>query len=343
MKIVIVTDAWHPQVNGVVRTLETTAGWLRRWGHEVEFITPQEFRTLPLPTYPDIRLSILPGRRVRRRLHELAPDAVHIATEGPLGFAARRWCLDNDFPFTTSYHTQFPEYVRLRAPVPLALSYRVIRRFHRPAVCTLAPTPTQRQRLLDRGFERVEIWSRGVDTQLFRPYGKDLPAYRELPRPISIYVGRVSVEKNIEAFLQLPLAGTRVVVGDGPDLAALRRRYPHVKFLGYRFGEDLARHLAAADVFVFPSKTDTFGLVLLEATACGVPVAAFPVTGPLDVVQPGVCGALNEDLHAAVLEALALSPDRCREYALGYSWEAASQQFLAHLRPLPTPSAAPAG
>lgn len=330
MKIVIVSDAWRPQVNGVVRTLETTAKHLELRGHDVTFITPDGFRTVPLPTYPDIRIALFPRRRVRRMLDAANADAVHIATEGPLGFAARRWCIDHGFPFTTSYHTQFPEYLRLRFPLPLALSYALVRRFHNAAACTLTPTRAQQRTLTAHGFRNVELWSRGVDTKLFRPYGKGALPF---PRPVSLYFGRVSVEKNIEAFLDLPLPGTKVVLGDGPDLARLKRKYPDVEFFGAKSGEDLARHVAAADVFVFPSCTDTFGLVLLEAMACGVPVAAFPVTGPVDVVNHGVSGVLDEDLHAAVLGALQLHPEDCRQHALAFRWEAATQQFIDHLHP----------
>lgn len=328
--ILIVTDAWYPQVNGVVRTLEMTANQLRDWGHEVSFLTPQSFRTLPLPTYPDIRLALFPRRRVHRILDARAPDAVHIATEGPLGWAARAWCLQNDVDFTTSYHTQFPEYLKLRMPwLPLWLGYALFRRFHAPAKRTLVPTPTQQRRLQQHGFRNVVVWSRGVDTETFRPCSKQALAH--LPRPVSLYLGRVSIEKNLDEFLRLPLPGSKVIIGDGPDLARLQRDYPDAHFLGYRFGEDLVQHLAAADVFVFPSRTDTFGLVLLEAMACGVPVAAYPVTGPVDVIRDGITGALNEDLHAAVLAALAIDGRNSRAHAMRYSWEACTADFLRYL------------
>lgn len=333
MHAVIVSDAWHPQVNGVVRSLEATAEKMREWGHRVTLITPDAFRSIPMPTYPDIRLALFPGKRVAAKLTALSPEAVHIATEGPLGWAARRWCLRQRFPFTTSYHTQFPEYVRLRAPVPLWLTYGLLRWFHAPAEATLVPTPTQRKRLLDHGFRNVRLWSRGVDTRRFRPLQDgERPAEMRLPGPVSVYLGRVAVEKNIEAFLDISLPGTKVVIGDGPDLAKLKASHPAVKFLGFRRGDELARLLAAADVFVFPSRTDTFGLVLLEAMACGVPVAAYPVTGPIDVVDDS-CGVLDEDLRDAIIAALNLEQSACRKHALRYSWDTATEQFLQGLRP----------
>ncbi|MEJ2344462.1 MAG: glycosyltransferase family 1 protein [Gammaproteobacteria bacterium] len=339
LSVVIVTDAWKPQTNGVVTTLDHTGEALRHMGHRVQFITPVSFRTVPLPTYPSIRLALRPQRAVRRMLEEHAPDAVHIATEGPLGLAARRWCLRECMGFTTSYHTQFPQYVRLRLPIPLGVSYAYLRWFHGPAARTMVPTASQQQELRSHGFRNVVLWGRGVDTGLFRPYGKD---FLGDPRPISMYVGRVAVEKNIEAFLNLELPGTKYVVGDGPDHQQLARRHPQVRFTGFKYGETLARHLAAADVFVFPSRTDTFGLVLLEAMACGVPVAAYPVTGPVDVVTDGVTGALDADLGLAVARALQLKSDTVRAHTLGRSWEAATRQFLEHLevqpaRPAPEP------
>lgn len=333
MSIVIVTDAWHPQVNGVVRTLEHTANQLRDWGHDVRFITPRHFRSVPLPTYPDIRISLFPKRKVFSMLDALAADAVHIATEGPLGMAARAWCMKHGVRFTTSYHTQFPEYLRLRFPIPLGLSYAWLRRFHAPATQVLAPTLTQKRRLEERGFRNVVLWSRGVDTELFRPCGQT--ALDHLPRPVHVYVGRVSVEKNLRDFLDLERAGSKVVIGDGPDLETLKDEYPDAHFLGYRFGDELARLLSAADVFVFPSRTDTFGLVMLEALACGVPVAAYPVTGPLDVIREGVSGAMREDLGEAVDAALKLDRARCRGEALKFGWENCTREFLRHLRAAP--------
>lgn len=328
MKIVIVTDAWEPQVNGVVRTLKQTRKCLEQAGHQVHFITPGDFKTIPCPSYPSIRLAVLPGRRVNQLLNEYKANAVHIATEGPLGMAARRWCLRNKIKFTTSYHTQFPEYVRLRAPIPLSWTYAWLRRFHGRAVRTLVPTRSQQQRLLERGFDHVEVWGRGVDTEIFTP---DNPQQLDLPGPILLNMGRVAVEKNIEAFLDLDVPGSKVVVGDGPDLEELQQKYPEVLFTGAKFGRELASYVAAADVFVFPSKTDTFGLVLLEAMACGVPIAAYPVTGPADVVEDGVTGSLNEDLATAVTAAQNLDPLNCMTYARNNSWHACSQVFAGFM------------
>jgi glycosyltransferase involved in cell wall biosynthesis len=328
MRIALATDAWAPQTNGVVRTLCVTIDELQRTGHDVLTLHPGDFRTVPCPTYPEIRLAIAPYRAISRCLAEFAPDAVHVATEGPVGSSVRRWCLRERRPFTTSYHTQFPEYVRARAPVPLALTYAYLRRFHAAASRTLVATPSMARRLEARGFRNLVPWSRGVDTDLFRPRAKALP---ELARPLWLYFGRVAVEKGIEDFLGLDLPGTKLVVGVGPAERALRERYPQAVFAGYRQGEELATHIAAADVFVFPSRTDTFGLVLLEAMACGVPVAAYPVTGPIDVVHDGVTGVLDADLRTAALAALRLDPAACRAHALRYTWQAATQQFLHHL------------
>jgi glycosyltransferase involved in cell wall biosynthesis len=330
MRIAIVTDAWLPQTNGVVRTLTITIEKLTQAWHQVTAITPAEFRTVPCPTYPEIRLSLFAGATVRRRLDDLDPDAVHIATEGPLGLAARRWCLSRGRAFTTSYHTQFPEYVRARLPIPLTVSYGFLRWFHGSAAHTLVATPSMRDALARRGFRNLALWSRGVDTELFRPRDD---SSLDWPRPVWLYFGRVAVEKGIEDFLALDLPGTKVIVGDGPATDGLRRKYPGTVFTGYRFGNELARHVAAADVFVFPSRTDTFGLVLLEAMACGVPVAAYPVTGPIDVVEHGVTGVLDEDLQAAALAALNLDRRACREHALRCTWEAATRQFVAALAP----------
>lgn len=330
MKIALVTDAWRPQTNGVVTTLTRTLEGLARLGHVTRAITPAEFTTLPCPTYPEIRLALFPSSRVRRTLHEFAPDAVHVATEGPLGQAARSWCVSEGMRFTTSYHTQFPQYVRARVPIPESWSYAFLRRFHSAAERVMVATEHVRQDLERNGFRNLAMWTRGVDVELFRPRDRDfLPS----PRPIMLYAGRVAVEKNLEAYLALDVPGTKYVIGGGPAFDELRKRYPGVIFTGYKYGEELARHVGAADVFVFPSRTDTFGLVLLEAMACGVPVAAYPVVGPIDVVQQGVSGFLHEDLATAVARALELDRAACRRHALGFTWERATAQFLANLAP----------
>jgi glycosyltransferase involved in cell wall biosynthesis len=328
VKILIATDAWLPQTNGVVNTLRNTVAALKADGHSVMLVTPEHFRTLACPSYPEIRLSLFPGRAVGEQILDFSPDAVHIATEGPIGLATRRHCKAHGLRFTTSYHTQFPEYVRSRAPVPLALSYAAMRHFHGAATRCMVSTPTMQERLESRGFGNIVRWQRGVDTALFRPREKE---FLQLPRPIAIYVGRLAVEKNLDAFLRMVWSGTKVVVGDGPESTRLQASYPEVVFRGYRFGEDLAQHLAAADVMVFPSLTDTFGLVNLESMACGVPVAAFPVAGPIDVIEDGVTGALDWDLAAAALRALEVAPQACRERALRSDWNASTRQFLSNL------------
>lgn len=331
MRIAIVTDAWHPQVSGVVTSYTATIATLQKKGHTVLAVTPEGFRTIPCPSYPEIPLAIFPGRGVCQRLAVFRPEAIHIATEGPLGWTARAFCLRNGIGFTTAYHTRFPEYIRMRLPVPLALLYRAVRRFHAPAVRTMVATDDLIKELAHRDFAHLCRWSRGVDTELFRPRDKK---FFSAPRPIAMYAGRVAVEKNIEAFLRLDLPGTKYVVGDGPARCALQQRYPEVRFVGMKRGEDLARHLAAADVFVFPSLTDTFGVVLLEAMACGVPVAAYPVTGPRQTVQNGLNGYLDAGLGNAVRQALALSGNDCRQFALNFSWENCTQQFLDNLHPI---------
>jgi glycosyltransferase involved in cell wall biosynthesis len=328
MKLALVTDAWLPQVNGVVTTLQRTRAALEARGHTVAVVSPDQYRTLPCPSYPEIRLALWPGRRLRTALDALGADALHVATEGPLGLAAARHCERRGWAFTTSYHTQFPQYVRKRIPIPQSWSYAFLRRHHGRACRTLVATEQQRRDLVAHGFRRVVLWSRGVDAEIFRPSGRE---HLALPRPIFAYAGRVAVEKNLDAFLTLDLPGTKVVIGDGPDRARLEQRYPHARFLGYRFGADLASCLSAADVFVFPSRTDTFGLVMLEAMACGTPVAAYPVTGPVDVVTHGYDGVLDEDLRAAALAALRIDRDACRTSALARSWERATAQFLSHL------------
>ncbi len=334
MKILIVTDAWEPQVNGVVRTLKTTARELTAMGHEVRFLTPLEFRTLPCPTYPEIRLSLFPQDRVNRILREFDPDVLHIATEGPLGMAARRFALRNDLPFTTAYHTRFPEYVHARFRLPLSWSYAWLRRFHAPSRGIMAPTQVVVDDLVANGFGNVKLWSRGVDTDLFKP--QDSRRLNSEP-PIFLYVGRVAVEKNVEAFHELDMPGSKWVVGEGPAMERIRARFPEVNYLGVLARDELAQVYAAADVFVFPSRTDTFGLVLLEAMACGLPVAAFPVTGPRDVVGDSRAGVMHEDLRTACLEALKLRREDAVARARLFTWRAATEQFLGHLHPRQRP------
>ena len=326
--ILIVTDAWLPLTNGVVTTLRQTVECLRRFGFDVRVIHPGQFRTVPCPSYPEIAIAVFPARRLARQIEAYRPHAIHIATEGPLGWAARHYCLAHGLRFTSSYHTQFPQYLRSRLPIPLALSYQVIRSFHAAAQHCMVSTESLQRELTERGFTNLVRWSRGVNTQLFRPRPKE---FLSLPRPIAAYVGRLAIEKNIEAFLAMPWRGTKIVIGDGPERERLEKRHPGAHFAGYRFGEDLAAHLAAADVLVFPSRTDTFGLVNLEAMACGVPVAAYPVTGPIDVVTEGVTGALDVDLGRAAQRALRIDPRACREHALSCGWERCARQFESHL------------
>jgi glycosyltransferase involved in cell wall biosynthesis len=335
MKIVIVTDAWSPQVNGVVRTLQATQRELELSGHTVVMITPQSFLTLPCPGYAEIRLAVAPYRRLARLMDaELGSDgevAVHVATEGPLGFAAGRYCRRRGIPFTTAYHTRFPQYLDAMFGIPQRWTYAVMRRFHSASAVVMAATATVEAELRRAGIERVARWSRGVDTDQFRPVD---PLPLDLPKPIFAYVGRVSVEKNIEAFLQLDLPGGKVVAGEGPARSHLQRRHPEVLFLGVLDTRQLARLYSAADVFVFPSRTDTFGLVLLEALACGLPVAAYPVQGPADVLGGSQVAVLDEDLRRAALGALRIDRAKCREFALAHSWRNATRQFVSLLRPV---------
>lgn len=328
MKIIVATDAWTPQVNGVVTTLSRVGERLQAAGHEILFVTPQMFRTIPCPTYPEIRLALAAGKRLRKLIEDFRPEAIHIATEGPIGHAVRWYCLRRGLPFTTAYHTQFPQYLRLRFPLPESVSYAYLRRFHRPATRTLVATASVRRDLMSHGFEHVVLWNRGVDSNLFKPRDK---AFLDDARPVAMYVGRVAVEKNLEDFLRLDMPGSKYVVGAGPDLEMLRRKYPQVRFVGRKEGEELASYVAAADVFVFPSRTDTFGLSMLESMAAGVPVAAYPVTGPLDVVRNGETGILHEDLGTAVREALKLDSAACVAYARTRTWDACAELLVSHL------------
>jgi len=339
MRILIATDAWRPQVNGVVSTLERMTQAAAEFGATFEFLTPQGMWTAPMPTYPDIRVAIPTAGRIRRAIEAAAPDHVHIVTEGPIGWATRRYCLMAKRAFTTSYHTRFPEYIRARTGIPESVIYAALRVFHAPAATVMAPTPTIAAELTRRGFSKVRLWTRGVNHALFRPRANNV---LDLPRPIFLSVGRVAVEKNLEALLALDLPGSTVVVGDGPSRRWLQRRYPDAHFLGAKSGEALAEIYSSADVFVFPSRTDTFGIVLIEAMASGLPVAAFPVPGPIDIVGPGP-GVLDEDLRAACLKALEIPREAPREYSLRFTWRESARQFLENLeavRPQPARRAA---
>jgi glycosyltransferase involved in cell wall biosynthesis len=328
MHILVATDAWHPQVNGVVRTLTMMAKAARELGVEVSFLTPQSFHSVALPSYPDLRLALPSPARIARLIAATGADSIHIATEGPIGMLVRRHCRRRHLPFTTSFHTRFPDYVSARAPVPESWIWAALRRFHAASQAVMVATPALAAELRARGFRDVVLWPRGVDAGQFHPRaGADLG----LPRPIFLCVGRVAVEKNLEAFLDLDLPGSKVIVGDGPARAALAARYPQAVFLGARQGEALANAYAAADVFVFPSKTDTFGLVLLEALASGLPVAAFPVPGPRDVIGGALVGALHDDLRSACLAALSISRQACVDFAAEHSWEASARVFVSHM------------
>lgn len=330
MRIVIATDAWAPQVNGVVNTLMATRDRLQKLGHEVLILSAEGMQTFSCPTYPEIRLACRPYQRVAEAIDAFAPDCIHIATEGPIGLAVRRYCLRNELRFTTSYHTRFPEYIRARFMLPLAFGYRWLRWFHDPSSAVMVSTPALMHGLMRHGFTNLVHWGRGVDTERFKPESRD---HAGIERPLYLYVGRLAVEKNIEAFLEMSLPGTKWVIGDGPQRAGLEKRYPSVRFLGVRSHDNLAHYYNCADVLVFPSKTDTFGLVMLEAMACGVPVAAYPVTGPIDVVDQGKTGVLSDDLEQACFDALSLPRQEIRQHAMKFSWEAATQQFLRNLRP----------
>ena len=332
MRIAIVTDAWSPQVNGVVRTLQSVRDQLVAQGHEVLIVSPDLFYSMPCPTYPEIRLAFASTGSVGRMLEDFSPQAIHLATEGPVCLAARRWCLARDFPFTTAYHTQFPDYVAARTGVNPEWVWRYIRWFHSPAHSILASTASIADTLKAHGLTQIRHWGRGVDLSTFGDPVPD-PAIRALAGPIQLYVGRVAIEKNIEAFLTATHPGTKVIVGDGPALASLKTKYPDAHFLGPKFGADLAAAYAAADVFVFPSKTDTFGLVMIEALACGTPVAAYPVTGPIDVLTPDT-GAMHDDLDQAIAEALTRDRAACRAYGQGFTWAKSAYQFLHALVPV---------
>jgi glycosyltransferase involved in cell wall biosynthesis len=328
MRVLVATDAWHPQINGVVRTLTSLARSARKLGVEIEFLSPTGFWSVPLPTYPSLRLALPNARTVARAIEAAEPDSIHVATEGPIGLMARAYCLKRGLRFTTSYTTRFPEYIAARWAVPEAWSYSALRRFHAPASVTMVSTDSLAAELSQRGFRHLGMWSRGVDTELFAP---SRAIVLDLPRPIFLAAGRIAIEKNLEAFLSLDLPGSKVVVGEGPQEAELRRSFPGVHFAGLQEGVALAAYMAAADVFVFPSRTDTFGIVQLEALACGTPVAAFPVTGPKDVIADRPVGVLREDLRSACLRALGLSREACRTYALTFSWENSARQFIGHL------------
>ncbi|MGV8854115.1 MAG: glycosyltransferase family 4 protein [Devosia sp.] len=339
-KLLIVTDAWRPQINGVVRTLENVGQQLIQRGYQVHYLTPERFWTLPVPSYPEVRISLASLGAVSRQIEAVAPDHIHIATEGPLGLLARQYCIDRRFGFTTSFHTRFPEYLAMRVPVPQQWSYGYLRWFHAAAARTLVPTPSLRDDLSARGFARLGLWTRGVDGACFRPGPKT--HFTDLPGPHLLYVGRVAAEKNVEAFLALKVPGTRIVVGDGPDCPRLMRAYPDAVFMGYRHGEELGALYRSADVLVFPSRTDTFGNVITEALASGTPVAALPVTGPLDVLSDPRAGALDEDLGVAVARALTLKRADARRHGERFAWAASAEQLRAALEPLQSRLAATA-
>ena len=329
MKVLVATDAWRPQVNGVVRTLGALARASGKLGVDIHFLTSDGFWTFPVPSYPGLRLAIPRRKRIAERIEAAKPDAIHIATEGPIGHAVRSYCIRVGRPFTTSYTTRFPEYISARSPIPQQWIYAALRRFHAAATVTMVATPSLMTELSQRGFGNLGMWTRGVDVELFRP---DRAIDLDFLRPIFMTVGRIAIEKNLPAFLSLDLPGSKVVIGAGPQQGELKRRFPAVKFLGQLDNGILAAHLAAADVFVFPSRTDTFGVVQLEALASGVPIAAFPVTGPKDVIGNNPIGVLNEDLRVACMQALWISRESCREFALLYSWENSARQFIGHAR-----------
>lgn len=327
MRVQIVSDAWHPQVNGVVRTVEYIVKESQNMGHEVDLITNGDLKTFSIPRYHDIKIAPFAKGHVRKRIEAFKPEFMHIATEGPLGYAARNYCMKHNIEFTTCYHTNYPEYLKEMFGLPMRLTYAVLRWFHRPAKNTLATTERMAKDLRAHGFENVSVWGRGVDTEQFKPEGEVAVKFDE---PVFCYIGRVSVEKNIKAFLNLDLPGKKMVVGDGAQLAELKAEYKDVYFAGSHSGEALAAHYRSADVFVFASKTDTFGLVLLEALACGVPVAAYPVRGPIDVLPGCEAAVMDEDLQKAAIAALGLSKVKAREFAEAHSWAACVKDFYKY-------------
>lgn len=329
MRLALVTDAWHPQQNGVVRVLDTLVQLLQAEGHHIDVISPDQFTTVPCPTYPEIPLAVFPGRLIGAQLERLAPDAIHLATEGPLGWAARAWCLKQKVPFTTAYHSKFPQYLQARTGVPLFIPYAGMRHFHAPSAGVLVPSASILAELQEWKFDKLKLWSHGVDRAVFKPGPKD--AFAGLKRPIFLYVGRVTIEKNLEAFLKLDLPGSKVVVGSGPQRKALMAKYPDTLFHVVSGDAALASCYNGADVFIFPSRTDTFGLVMLEALACGIPVAALPVTGPLDVIGESRAGILSEDLRQAALDALEIDPQHCLDRAAAFPWSIVKDQFLENL------------
>ncbi|WP_417622031.1 glycosyltransferase family 4 protein [Parasphingorhabdus sp.] len=332
MRIALVTDAWFPQVNGVVRTLDSVVRLLRQWGHEILVISPDQYRSVPAPSYPEIRLAVTRARTIGKQIEEFGAEAVHLSTEGPLCIQARRWCLRKNMPFTTAYHTQFPEYLAKRTKLSPRIFWPYIRWFHRKSEAIMVSTESVRSQLREKRLPHVHHWSRGVDLDNFCADAPSPPIYREIEHPIQLYVGRVAVEKNIEAFLQTDQPGSKVVVGDGPALEDLQARYPDAHFVGRKSGRELAGYYAGADVFVFPSKTDTFGLVIIEALACGTPVAAYPVTGPVDILTAN-CGVMDDDLNVAIQRALKLDSADCVAHGGDYHWDASANQFLAGLVP----------
>lgn len=337
MRLAIATDAWLPQVNGVVMTLTHTVAELNRRGWETELLTPDQFATIPMPGYASIRLAMAPRFGVRRRLTRCRPDLVHIATEGPIGWAARGWCLANDVPYTSAFHTRFPEYASVRTGISPEVFWPIIRHFHAGSRAILVSTPSLARELTERGFSNIHPWSRGIDGNLFQPEGELHPAMRCLHGPVLLYVGRVAPEKNLDAFLSARTRGTKVIIGDGPALGKLRRKFPETLFLGALSGEALASAYRSADCFVFPSVTDTFGVVVIEALACGVPVAAFPVTGPMDILGldgrglngdlAGPAGVLADNIVEAIERALCLDRRHAAQLGARFTWEAATDQF----------------